>query len=63
MLPRLCATEDALESLQDSKSRLDKIAKFKKIDGEAATYGVCVLFSLKGYVIISCVFSSSMLCL
>ena len=52
-----------MESLQDSKTKLEKIARFKKIDGDIATYGVCVLFSLKGYVIISFVFSSSMMCL
>ena len=54
---RVCARQDALDTMQDSKSKLEKIAKFKKIDGDNATYGSGVLFSLKGYVIISCVFS------
>ena len=58
---RICARQDALDNLQDSKYKLDKIAKFRKIDGEDATYGSGVLFSLKGYVIISCVFSCSLL--
>ena len=44
---RVCARQDALDNLQDSKSKLEKIAKFRKIDGENATYGSGVLFSHK----------------
>ena len=54
---RVCARQEALDNLQDSKAKLEKIQKFKKIDGEAATYGSVVPLSLKGYIIISYVFS------
>ena len=57
----VCARQEALDTLQDSKFKLQRIVKFRKIDGEAATYGSGVPFSLKGYVIISCVFSCSLL--
>ena len=43
---RVCARQDALDNLQDAKSKLEKIGKFKKIDGDNVTYGSGVLFSM-----------------
>ena len=63
MLPRLCATEEALDNVQLTSWALEKIQKeYKETGGDNEINGIRVLFSWKGYVVIICVFSSSLLC-
>ena len=49
MLPRLCATEEALDNAQLTSWALEMIhKKYKKTDGENETYGIRVFFLLEG---------------